>query len=189
MSGSARSSPQRRPARMPSWLVVIIFLAIVAVSWWQTNEPPAKQQNGEGHTLPAITDQDSQKPVDPADRPFDIQITPEHDSSLASPETSTSTIANQAIRDQGGQIVYEGPVDLKPTLDRIAQGKRLSHRNDGTIFQNRERHLPTRPSGYYREYVHPTPNLNGPGPQRVVVGKDGDIWYTPDHYGSFRRIK
>jgi filamentous hemagglutinin len=37
--------------------------------------------------------------------------------------------------------------------------------------------------------VHPTPGENGPGPQRIIVGQDGDIWYTPDHYRTFKEIK
>jgi ribonuclease T1 len=98
-------------------------------------------------------------------------------------------IENQTIRDQDGRVVYRGTIDLQPTLDRIARGDKNSHRNDGTTFQNRERRLPQKPSGYYREYVHPTPKSSGPGPQRVIVGKDGEIWYTPDHYKSFQRIK
>ena len=79
--------------------------------------------------------------------------------------------------------------DLQPTLDRIARGDRNSHRNDGTVFQNRERKLPAKPSGYYKEYVHPTPKLSGPGPQRVIFGTDGDAWYTPDHYKTFIKIR
>ena len=48
-------------------------------------------------------------------------------------------------------------VDLGPTLDRISRGERFPHRNDGSIFRNREGRLPSKPDGYYREYVHPTP--------------------------------
>jgi guanyl-specific ribonuclease Sa len=63
-----------------------------------------------------------------------------------------------------------------------------SHRNDGAEFQNRERRLPKRPAGYYREWVHPTPGLGGPGPQRIVTGGEGEIYYTPDHYRTFERL-
>ena len=35
------------------------------------------------------------------------------------------------------------------------------------------------------EPVDPTDRIDGPGPQRLVVGRDGDWWYTPDHYASF----
>ncbi|MFH5804867.1 ribonuclease domain-containing protein [Alienimonas sp. DA493] len=81
-----------------------------------------------------------------------------------------------------------GEVDLSETLTRIALGESFPHRNDGTTFGNREGRLPRRPSGYYKEYVHPTPGVDGPGPQRLVIGAGGDVWYTPDHYDSFRNV-
>jgi guanyl-specific ribonuclease Sa len=74
---------------------------------------------------------------------------------------------------------------LQSTLTRIDKGVKFPHRNDGSIFQNKEGLLPKKPPGYYREYVHPTPGINGPGAQRVVVGQGGEIYYTPDHYGTF----
>ncbi|MEM7205997.1 MAG: ribonuclease domain-containing protein [Planctomycetota bacterium] len=82
----------------------------------------------------------------------------------------------------------DGPVDIGPTLERIEKGVKHSHRNDGSTFQNRERRLPIKARGYYREYVHPTPGQRGPGAQRVVLGKEGEIYYTPDHYRSFQRV-
>ena len=97
-------------------------------------------------------------------------------------------IEGLALRDANGRTIYRGPIDLAPTLERIAAGKRLRFPNDGVTFQNRERRLPGRPSGYYREWVVPTPGESGPGPQRLVTGEDGEVWYTPDHYRSFRRI-
>ncbi|WP_407082811.1 ribonuclease domain-containing protein [Pseudomonas germanica] len=42
---------------------------------------------------------------------------------------------------------------------------------------------------YYTEYVHPTPGIAGPGPQRIVVGKGGEMYYTADHYKTFIPIK
>ena len=81
-----------------------------------------------------------------------------------------------------------GELDLTATLVRIAKGESFPHRNDGGVFGNRERRLPRQASGYYREYVHPTPGVSGPGPQRLVIGKGGDVWYTPDHYDSFRAV-
>ena len=35
----------------------------------------------------------------------------------------------------------------------------------------------------------PTPEASGPGPQRIVSGQDGDLWYTPDHYETFRKLE
>ncbi|MEK6260241.1 MAG: ribonuclease domain-containing protein [Planctomycetota bacterium] len=109
------------------------------------------------------------------------------DSQKKTPPTTTK-IENQTIKDFG-RVVFTGTIDLQPTLDRIARGERNSHRNDGSTFGNRERRLPQKPSGYYTEYVHPTKDIGGPGPQRVIFGKGGDIWYTPDHYDTFKKIR
>ena len=98
-------------------------------------------------------------------------------------------VENQSIRDLYGKVVYKGTIDLKPTLDRIERGEANRHRNDGTSFQNREGRLPRKTAGYYKEYVHPTPGENGPGPQRIIIGEEGEVWYTGDHYKSFKKIK
>lgn len=45
------------------------------------------------------------------------------------------------------------------------------------------------PVGYYTEYVHPTPGILGPGPQRIVVGQGGEMYYTADHYKTFIPFK
>ncbi len=93
-------------------------------------------------------------------------------------------VENVAIKNYD-KVIYRGPVDLSATIERIRAGIRHSHRNDGSVFGNRERLLPRQSRGYYKEYVHPTDGINGPGPQRIVVGEAGDWWYTPDHYASF----
>ena len=98
-------------------------------------------------------------------------------------------VSGITIRDREQGVVFQGTVNLQPTLDRIAAGRHLEHRNDGTVFGNREKRLPRKPKGYYREYVHPTPGLRGPGPQRLVIGEEGEVYYTPDHYQTFRRVQ
>jgi ribonuclease T1 len=84
------------------------------------------------------------------------------------------------------------PADQRPqlqqTLALIAKGGPFPYEKDGTVFQNRENKLPPRPRGYYREYTVPTPGASNRGARRVVQGKDGDTWYTSDHYKTFVRI-
>jgi guanyl-specific ribonuclease Sa len=87
-----------------------------------------------------------------------------------------------------GETFYRGKVDLGATIERIQDGLSNPHRNDGTVFENREHRLPSQPSGYYTEYVHPTPGLKRPGPQRIVVGQNGEWYYSPDHYRTFIRL-
>ncbi|MEO6063004.1 MAG: ribonuclease domain-containing protein [Thermoflexales bacterium] len=99
-------------------------------------------------------------------------------------------VRNVKVYDLNGNLAYQGDVDLGPTLERIAAGVRDPHPNDGTVFQNRERQLPLKGDGqYYREYVVRTPGLREVGPQRLIMGKDGEAYYTPDHYDTFIRIK
>ena len=49
--------------------------------------------------------------------------------------------------------------------------------------------LPARPQGYYREYVVRTPGMSHAGPQRLVLGDAGEIYFTADHYASFVRVR
>ncbi len=113
----------------------------------------------------------------------------------AAKERSTRFVSGSVVIDRRTGTVLEGTVDLKPTLDRIESGGRFPHRNDGAVFQNHPLpgrdtpSLPNQSPGYYREYVHPTPGTHGPGPQRVVVGRDGEMFYTPDHYQTFVPLK
>ncbi|NLR75313.1 hypothetical protein HF682_09100 [Leeia sp. IMCC25680] len=114
--------------------------------------------------------------------------------SQATDDKPVRVIVGVVVRDQRTGAMYEGAVDLGPTLDRIKNGGSYPHRNDGSIFQNRPPRpganplLPMHPAGYYKEYVVPTPGVSGPGPQRIVVGRNGEKYYTPDHYNTFIRI-
>ena len=56
------------------------------------------------------------------------------------------------------------------------------------MFGNREGLLPDQRSGYYREYTVPTPGSQDRGARRLVIGAAGEIYYTDDHYASFRRV-
>ena len=85
------------------------------------------------------------------------------------------------------------PPEAIETLALIQRGGPFPYRKDGTTFQNRERLLPAKPRGYYREYTVPTPGARDRGARRIVSGGDprwsGEYYYTRDHYRSFRRIR
>ena len=58
--------------------------------------------------------------------------------------------------------------------------------HDGSRFYNNPNKNGNLPQGViYREFVVPTPGISRPGPQRIVVGSDGNWYYTPDHYKTF----
>lgn len=79
-------------------------------------------------------------------------------------------------------------VQLLATLKLIDGGGPFPYRKDGSTFANREVQLPAQPRGYYREYTVRTPGANDRGARRVVQGREGDTWYTSDHYKTFVRI-
>jgi ribonuclease T1 len=79
-------------------------------------------------------------------------------------------------------------VPARQTLQAIDDGGPFRYTQDGAVFGNYERHLPDRPRGYYTEYTVDTPGSADRGARRIVVGRDGDFYYTEDHYNSFSRI-
>ncbi|GHF61703.1 guanyl-specific ribonuclease Sa [Amycolatopsis bartoniae] len=58
-------------------------------------------------------------------------------------------------------------------------------RNDGVVFDNREKRLPVKQSGYYHEYTVPTPGSSDRGSRRLITGESRELYYTGDHYASF----
>jgi guanyl-specific ribonuclease Sa len=60
--------------------------------------------------------------------------------------------------------------------------------DDGVTFHNYEHDLPSEPDGYYREYTVPTPGSPDRGARRIVTGRDGQYFYTGNHYDSFERV-
>jgi len=81
------------------------------------------------------------------------------------------------------------PPEARATLDLIRAGGPFPHQQDGRTFGNREKLLPRRERGYYREYTVRTPGARDRGARRIVAGRDGDFYYTADHYRLFKRIR
>lgn len=143
----------------------ILLLLILALVAWIALENPQLLEPGPDPAAPSAGDV-----VAPA---------------LVAPDV---VVRDVVVRDRDGRVAWRGDMDLGPAIARIERGEPDGHRNDGATFQNREGRLPSKPRGYYREFVVRTPGLRGVGPQRLVVGREGDAWYTSDHYRSFVRL-
>lgn len=105
-----------------------------------------------------------------------------------------------------GQVQAKGPVtasepvalaelprEAQQTEQLIRAGGPFPFVKDGVTFGNRERLLPRRARGFYREYTVPTPGARNRGARRIVCGgtqaRQPEIcYYSEDHYASFRRI-
>lgn len=83
----------------------------------------------------------------------------------------------------------ELPPQARATIALIRKGGPYPYAKDGAVFGNREGLLPKQKRGYYREYTVKTPGTRTRGARRIVAGASGELFYTDDHYNSFRRIR
>ena len=152
-----------------SWLGFAFGLfALVAIMWFVNRTPTTSQQS-----------RTSAQPTATLDR-----------SRTAQPKPTKPPVRAQT--DEFG-IAYisldELPPEALDTLDLIERGGPFPYSKDGATFGNRERLLPRKASGYYQEYTVETPGENDRGARRIVAGDGGELYYTDDHYASFRRIQ
>ena len=96
-------------------------------------------------------------------------------------------------RTSGDTIVATDlPKEARETLANVRHGPPFPYERDGVAFGNREKLLPAKPRGYYREYTVRTPGASTRGARRIVCGgaptAPDACWYTGDHYQSFARI-
>lgn len=85
------------------------------------------------------------------------------------------------------------PRQAQQTFALVLSGGPFPYSKDGTVFGNRERLLPRKARGHYREYTVKTPGARNRGARRLVCGgtpptKPEVCYYTEDHYASFRRV-
>jgi len=107
-------------------------------------------------------------------------------------------ISVQAKTEAQAAVLQTVTLDALPAQGRdmmalIEKGGPFKYNKDGTVFGNREKILPARPRGYYREYTVRTPGVSSRGARRIVCGGQQPrapdaCFYTDDHYGSFRQI-
>lgn len=90
-------------------------------------------------------------------------------------------------------VITQLPPQAHAVYRKILAGGPFTSDRDGAVFANRERILPRRPRGFYREYTVSTPGARDRGARRIVCGGQRPTapeacFYSADHYASFRRI-
>ena len=112
------------------------------------------------------------------------------------PQPGASGGQDATVRSQptGDSIAYSAlPGEAREDIRLIQQSGPIPYQKDGTTFGNRERLLPLRDHGYYREYTVRTQGESTRGARRIVAGgakRSPDVlYYTADHYRSFKRVQ
>ena len=83
----------------------------------------------------------------------------------------------------------ELPEQARQTIALVRKGGPFPYERDGIVFGNFEKLLPAQERGYYREYAVRTPGATNRGARRIVAGRGGELYYTDDHYQSFKRVR
>jgi ribonuclease T1 len=130
-------------------------------------------------------------PADSASSPT-LQDQADRGAAAARPQATATrrpTPTAQPARSGLPTIRYQDlPRQAKDTILLIEQDGPFPFERDGITFQNREGLLPNEPRGYYREYTVITPGSRDRGARRIVAGAEGELYYTDDHYESFREV-
>ncbi|MFD9894842.1 ribonuclease domain-containing protein [Amycolatopsis sp. NPDC059027] len=109
-------------------------------------------------------------------------------SSASAPAKSGASNAKPPGTDSGLPVkpLSALPSQAADTWKLIEKGGPYPYpRNDDVVFENREKVLPRKQSGYYHEYTVKTPGSQDRGPRRLVTGQAKELYYTEDHYASF----
>jgi ribonuclease T1 len=162
------SQDTNKPGRPSGAALLTILVALAVVAIYMANT------GGMAYLLPDLS-------ATPATTPPVQTVAPEQ----AQPPTPTIPAEIDGIP----TIRYQDlPPEAHDTIALIAQGGPFPYEQDGSVFQNREGLLPSRPRGYYREHTVITPGESDRGARRIVTGGEGEFYYTDDHYASFQRV-
>lgn len=139
---------------------LVIVLLLLGYYWWSHVGPPAEMVHDH--------------PVEQGTGQSDVQ----------NPDGGTDpTSGLELVR------VSVLPPEAAETIDLIKSAGPFPYERDGVTFGNFEGILPERSRGYYREYTVPTPGSADRGARRIVVGSEGEYYWTSDHYRTFQRIE
>jgi ribonuclease T1 len=116
---------------------------------------------------------------------------PTTDAAAGSVRSTATSVGSPTTPDSGLATVAESrlPQVARDTLALVRAGGPFPYEEDGRTFQNREGILPDRARGYYREYTVKKGRGGDRGPLRLVRGEGGDVFWTDDHYDSFRQVQ
>ena len=176
-SRSRRKSGVRKPA-----LIALVLVVLLSGWFWQQNRTRHAATDDSAPAATQTTDAGNSQP---------LPLPPLETTGNGAQTDAAPAPAPAASAPAGPALASFLPPEAHATLRLIAQGGPFPHSQDGSVFGNRERHLPSKPRGYYREYTVETPGLGHRGARRIITGgQPPDVYYyTDDHYDSFRSFQ
>ncbi|MEO8364990.1 MAG: ribonuclease [Pseudoxanthomonas sp.] len=161
-------SRNRSTARKPG-LIALVLVVLLGGWFWQQQRTHHKPMVA-AETTPAIASESGRQ-----SKPLP----------LPGPERESGASA------RGDVLPAFLPPEAHETLRLIARGGPFPHPQDGSVFGNREKRLPSQPRGYYHEYTVDTPGLSHRGTRRIITGGQPPVvyYYTDDHYDTFRSFQ
>ena len=197
---NADASASARRGRLPlvvAVLVVVVLAALVAAGACRRAKSdiaattPTSSAGAGGVTSPTGASGRAAAPADSSRTASTGTRSPQSPTPTLAGDRRTGTAAATAaaaLRPPAGMKAVRPdqlPKEARDTLALISRGGPFPFRQDGVEFENRERNLPSKPGGYYREYTVITPGSPDRGARRIVTGREGETYYTDDHYDSF----
>jgi len=147
--------------------------------------------------LPSLRARFQEAPPSPATPLPSVSPSPSASPVAAPSRAPSGTLASRDAR--GLKVLGKKPLDAQiavvvTSMDRtgrppsgVAQGGRRGSRPG--VFQNAERRLPVRAPGYYRESDVWPRRAGARGGERLIFGQGGEVYFSPDHYRSFVRLR
>lgn len=162
------SKPMTGARSSLSWLAPLLVIALVAGVWWLASRDDSMGSAGSAGGPGA----QSTATAGPGGTAYPSG------SAGRTPDSGLDTIAESKL-----------PKQAKEVLGLIRAGGPFEYDQDDKTFQNREGILPSQKRGYYREYTVETTGSSDRGARRIIGGREGDRYWTDDHYDSFRQIE
>ena len=186
------TSPKKTATtEIPNWVIgVLLALAVFAGGYYLGTSNSGGEtavEAGSGEPNGAELDEPSEDSTTVQSAP-PVVITSEAEGETVAPEISRASPKFIQYSDLPSVLVTQLPGEALDTLDLIASDGPYPFDRDGLTFENREGILPDFPPGHYEEYTVVTPGESDRGARRIVAGSDGELYYTADHYDSFREI-
>ena len=152
-----------------SLLVLLASLAYGVARWIDPSSAPAQRSEARPADPPRLPAPPPQAPA--AERSANPAVGKLHDAELEA---------------QVGRVIAAVDATGKPPAG-VAQGGRRG--GPKGLFDNADGRLPRKPRGYYMESDVWPRGPGGRGAIRLVFGKEGEVYFTADHYRSFTRLR